>query len=749
MNIIETTNNNQITVGNEDNSIVSGDHSTIRAGDGDNFVSLSGTGANTIYLGTGNNTVISGGTNVVTTGGGDDFVSVDGGLLLLGDGDNHVSLGNTSALIEVGWGNDVIFSQANYNVISDRGGKNSIVSSGGHSTIYTGGGSDTIILGGNASSVVAGNGDNLISVTGEGGNSIFTGKGNDTIDLTGTTGTNMISPGIGNDVIINALNGTTLRVAELVTGVVNGENAILSNSYGQITLFGGAGKTLTIIVDNTLDTTPASLHSSNLIYDTARTSLTLSASFNGVLSSTSYDSSVRLIDASAVSSSVGIHGNANDNTIEGGDGDDFLRGGAGDDYLVGRGGSDVLRGDGGNDVFVVDGNDLILDYEDGDTIKIEDGAVDFSLASGDDVILVIGSSSVTALGGVNQELAIDGLQSNAEYIIGTARADVLRAGDEGSTLEGAGGKDKLYGGAGRDIFLWTVGDGNDLIYNYDADDGDMLKINGIDSIDASYFKESGKKIILKIGKEKLTVNDVKDKPVTINYGTGIFTFNAPLEEGLELGKNKKTLTVSDPFSGEINLAADFSTKVKTVDATAVTSAISIIGNAKTNTLKAGSGGSTMNGGLGSNKLYGGDGADVFVYGGGKDQVFDCESGDRIVLNTAVDKVTVSGKNVKFKLGKGSMTIKNVVDREVTITDSSGVTAEYIFNRTRNTLDSARLVSNSQLSAYWFEEQDSTSDPLGEILSPDAAIDLDFDQLSELLKPATIELVGSARKQSKK
>ena len=205
---------------------------------------------------------------------------------------------------------------------------------------------------------------------------------------------------------------------------------------------------------------------------------------------------------------------------------------------------------------------------------------------------------------------------------------------------------------------------------------------------------------------------------------------------MTLSSNKKTLTVEDPFEGSINLEADFSSKVKTVDATTLTDEIYIVGNKKANVLYAGIAGSTLDGGLGSNKLYGGDGEDVFIHSGGKDQIFNyaADDEDRIVLNGSVDKVTVSTKDVKLKIGKGTITIKDVTGESVWITDADGDTNEYVFTKTNNTMDKARV-----------------SDELSEIMAVgESSVDLPEENLFEGYKLSMKEsALSSARSRSKK
>ena len=209
-----------------------------------------------------------------------------------------------------------------------------------------------------------------------------------------------------------------------------------------------------------------------------------------------------------------------------------------------------------------------------------------------------------------------------------------------------------------------------------------------------------------------------------------------------------------PFSGTIDLA-DYASTYKEVDASSNGNEVNIMGNAQANVIRAGSSGSSMDGGLGADKLYGGSGADTYSYsvGGGADQFFNYsyEQGDVVKINGTVKSSSISGKNVVLKVGSGSLTVDNAVDKMISI-NINGTTADYRFDKNNATLAKAAANanrSNAQLpaEAYWFIDEPSTDptvDPLDQILEPEnisvdtsALFDNTFDRFEN-------ELITAAR-----
>ena len=216
-------------------------------------------------------------------------------------------------------------------------------------------------------------------------------------------------------------------------------------------------------------------------------------------------------------------GNDGNDTLFGDAGHDILYGGNGNDILYGGDGNDTLYGGTGADVFVFeDGKDVITDYEEGvDKIKLASRFLTSSSVSGSDLLLFTDDGSIMVKNGEGKQITIidyegeestevygraaisddnwseiSGLtlnraktelkietpfmgtidaanfsklkkmnasnDSNTVKLIGNAKNNKLMAGSGGSTLDGAGGNDKLYGGNGVDVFIYD-GQGKDRL----------------------------------------------------------------------------------------------------------------------------------------------------------------------------------------------------------------------------------------------------------------------------------------------
>ncbi len=173
--------------------------------------------------------------------------------------------------------------------------------------------------------------------------------------------------------------------------------------------------------------------------------------------------------------------------------------------------------------------------------------------------------------------------------------------------------------------------------------------------------------------------------------------------------NAKSTAVTIPaFYGKELKLGDYKSTVKIFDASARTTAIKIVGNGLNNSIVGGSGNDslyggdgkdTLNGGSGADKLYGGAGkdtlvggkgsdtltggagADVFVYnvGDGKDVIADFTAGeDRIHLASgSIGKITVSGKDVTFKIGAGSIKVQKAAGKKISIVDADNIEKKYL------------------------------------------------------------------------
>ena len=137
--------------------------------------------------------------------------------------------------------------------------------------------------------------------------------------------------------------------------------------------------------------------------------------------------------------------------------------------------------------------------------------------------------------------------------------------------------------------------------------------------------------------------------------------------------------------------------VRKIDASVVSKSVNLVGNSQANTIVGGSkaetiyggtGNDSINGGDGNDKLYGdagndkllggagadtltgGDGKDVFVYanGDGADIIADFTDGqDSIKLTSGtVSSASLKGSDMVFKIGSGSLTVKNGKGKEISV-----------------------------------------------------------------------------------
>ena len=312
--------------------------------------------------------------------------------------------------------------------------------------------SSSIIINGNAKANTIYGGKAADTIYGGNGADMINGNnGNDLIY--GDSGNDLLNGGAGNDTLFGGIGNDTL--------IGDNGNDFLSGESGNDLLNGGAGK----------DTLDGGAGSDTLIGDSGNDSL------NGDM------------------------------------GNDSLDGGDGNDTLIGGKGADTLTGGNGRNVFVYasgDGKDIITDYKVGyDKIKITSGSITSSSLSGSDVILKIGSGSITLKGMKDQKITVidsNGKSTSQVYgnssttqknitssttltlsnsdsatikattnyktidassrtkainITGNSLANTINGGSSADTLSGGSGNDLINGNSGRDIL--NGDNGNDTL----------------------------------------------------------------------------------------------------------------------------------------------------------------------------------------------------------------------------------------------------------------------------------------------
>ena len=260
---------------------------------------------------------------------------------------------------------------------------------------------------------IVGNAKNNSIRGGSGEDILRGGSGNDT--LTGGKGNDRFVHSAGNDVITDyttkdkiylsntEINGTSFDVEDLILETDNGSIKILEGKGSQITIVDSAG----IETTKTYGVLP-----SGLKYDTNNTILIAKKSFSDdTINLADYVTTVKTVNAKALTEDVEIIGNKLGNSLVGGSGADNLNGGSG---------NDTLTGNGGNDIFVhYTGNDYITDYTAGeDIIQLENTEIKSWTVGANDVTFKTSTGSLTVKNAVGKEIYIidaDGDETNKKY----------------------------------------------------------------------------------------------------------------------------------------------------------------------------------------------------------------------------------------------------------------------------------------------------------------------------------------------
>lgn len=224
-------------------------------------------------------------------------------------------------------------------------------------------------------------------------------------------------------------------------------------------------------------------------------------------------SNLASIDGSQAES-ASITGNNKANIIIAGKYGSTVAGGKGKDTIYGGNGSDVFvydKGDGKDTIYNFGESDMISLVSNADIkdVKIKKGSAVFKIGSGsitvnsltsginfndtifsngvfisDEGAKVLGSFSGTinleelGVSTADASLAKKKLMLNGNaadnYLRGGKGKDLIQGGAGNDTLWGGKKSDTLTGGDGDDVFIFQVGDGNDVITDYSS--GDMLQI---------------------------------------------------------------------------------------------------------------------------------------------------------------------------------------------------------------------------------------------------------------------------------
>ena len=326
------------------------------------------------------------------------------------------------------------------------------------------------------------------------------------------------------------------------------------------------------------------------------------------------------------------------------------------------------------------GNDFIYNYY-GHEVTIFGGA-------GDDTVINAFGGGVAIFGG-------DGKNS-----IYSNEADVTISGGNGNdTIENSGNDVPITGGKGDDVISlsyglyrrnqskhnsikYASGDGNDTILGFDAND--TLRITK-----GSYTTDTvGSDFIVKVGKSKITFKDAftdNYNKITVKNSSGeISTYNdwkirygsvsENYAENVTLGGSKKNDIITNYGDDVLITGGNGNDSIISFYGEDVT----IAGGKGNDSISLAKEGNPLSHSRDKNNLI------QYATGDGNDTIFGFNDDDTLQFTKGSYSIKVSENDVIFKVGKGSVTLKDAVTMTVNIKPEDGaVKALKFFNEISN------------------------------------------------------------------
>ncbi len=359
-----------------------------------------------------------------------------------------------------------------------------------------------------------------------------------------------------------------------------------------------------------------------------------------------------------------------DDTINGLAGDDIIYGYAGNDTLVGGAGNDTLRGGNNDDSYVWsvgDDDDTIYDTDGVDQLILHNvlaSEITFEKSGNYDLKVHIGSETIlldnqlksdyTSTSNYDQyqiETALlDGggvvdLLNNLTFV-GTSSGETLTGLKNGNDiLVGLGGNDVLRGYKGDDNYVWSVGDGNDTIY--DTEGTEQLILHNVLASEITFEKIGNYGLKVHIGSESILL----DNQLKSDY-TNTSTYDKYQIETLLLDNGSvidllNNLTFTGTSGGEtVKGLKNGNDTLYALDGNDI--------------LYSYAGDDTLIGGTGDDTLRGELGNDTYIWsvGDGDDTIYDTGGIDQLVLHGVLaNEVRLEKSGVyDLKIHIGSETI---------------------------------------------------------------------------------------------
>lgn len=195
-----------------------------------------------------------------------------------------------------------------------------------------------------------------------------------------------------------------------------------------------------------------------------------------------------------------------------------------------------------------------------------------------------------------------------------------------STLYGGAGNDKIWGGDGADVFIYSAG--KDIINDYKTGE-DTIQI---EEGKISKATVKGSDVVFTVDKGTLTIKNTKAKKLSMMDSAG--------NEYVTMVGGATTSNVTNSTKSSFKI----DTWIKTVNATKRTKTIKITGNTLAN---------SISGGTNKDTIYGGDGNDTLSGNKGDDKLYGQAGADKLYGNAGNDSLWGGKGNDILSGGKGN------------------------------------------------------------------------------------------------